>query len=53
LTDVVNSAPKGINRTSNVTVSITIPELATMFDGTEELIGLADRPFYPRETFKP
>lgn len=53
LTDVVNSAPKGINRTSNVTVSITIPELATMFDGTEELIGLADRPFYTRETFKP
>jgi len=53
LTDVVNSAPKGIDRTSNVSINITIPELSTLFDGAEQLIGLADRPFYTRETFKP
>jgi len=53
LTDVVNSAPRDTERTSDVTISVTIPELAAMFDGTHELIGLADRPFYTRETFKP
>lgn len=53
LTDVVLSEPKGIDRTSNVTVRIAIPELAAMFDGTERLIGLADRPFYTRTTWKP
>ncbi|MEM8740364.1 MAG: hypothetical protein AAGE13_02615 [Pseudomonadota bacterium] len=53
LTDVVLSIPKDIDRTSEVSVTVTIPELAEMFDGTETLIGLADRPFYTRQTFKP
>lgn len=53
LTDVVKSIPKGTDRTSNLSVSITIPELLSMFDGSQTLIGLADRPFYTRETFKP
>ena len=53
LTDVLLSKPKGIDRTSDLVVSITIPELAEMFDGSEDLIGLADRPFYTRQTFKP
>jgi len=53
LTDVVFSAPKGIDRTSDVTVRVEIPELAAMFDGSEVLIGLADRPFYTRTTWKP
>ncbi len=53
LTDVVYSVPRDIDRTSNVTVRIDIPELAAMFDGAEELIGLADRPFYTRTTWKP
>ncbi len=53
LTDVVFSTPKGIDRTSNVTVRVEIPELAAMFDGSEALVGLADRPFYTRTTWKP
>lgn len=53
LTDVVLSRPKDIDRTSDVTVRVEIPELADMFDGTEVLIGLADRPFYTRTTWKP
>lgn len=53
LTDVVLSTAKGIDRTSNVLVRVEIPELAAMFDGTETLIGLADRPFYTRTTWKP
>lgn len=53
LTDVVLSTPKGIDRTSSVTVRVEIPELAAMFDGSERLIGLADRPFYTRTTWKP
>lgn len=53
LTDVVLSKPKEVDRTSNVRVEVTIPELTGMFDGTEELIGLADRPFYTRTTWKP
>lgn len=53
LTDVVFSVPKSIDRTSNVSVRVEIPELAEMFDGSEVLIGLADRPFYTRTTWKP
>ncbi|MEL6235460.1 MAG: hypothetical protein AAFR46_13740 [Pseudomonadota bacterium] len=53
LTDVVLSIPKNIDRTSELSVTVTIPELADMFDGSEVLIGLADRPFYTRQTFKP
>ena len=53
LTDVVFSQPKDIDRTSNVTVHVALPELADMFDGTEVLVGLADRPFYTRTTWKP
>ncbi|MEM9146016.1 MAG: hypothetical protein AAGC57_07430 [Pseudomonadota bacterium] len=53
VTDVVLSQPKGIDRTSDLSVSVTIPELKALFDGTEELIGIADRPFYTRQTFKP
>ena len=51
-TDVVFSKAKGVDRTSELKVSITIPELSELFDGYE-LIGLADRPFYTRQTFKP
>lgn len=53
LTDVVLSQAKGLDRTSNVTVNVSIPELTQMFDGSEVLIGLADRPFYSRQTYKP
>lgn len=53
LTDVVFSRSKGIDRTRDVTIRVEIPELAAMFDGTEALIGLADRPFYTRTTWKP
>lgn len=53
LTDVVLSGSKGIDRVNNVTVRVEIPELAEMFDRSEALIGLADRPFYTRTTWKP
>lgn len=53
LTDVMFSPAKGIDRTSNVTVKVSIPELTKMFDGTATLIGLSDRPFYTRTTYKP
>ena len=53
LTDVVLSKPKDVDRVSDVSIAVSIPELAEMFDGTEELIGLADRPFYTRTTWKP
>lgn len=51
-TDVVFSKAKNVDRTSELEISITIPELSDMFDDFE-LIGLADRPFYTRQTFKP
>lgn len=53
LTDVVLSQSKAMDRTSNVIVNVSIPELTPMFDGSEVLVGLADRPFYTRQTFKP
>lgn len=51
-TDVVFSKPEGVDRASAVTIDVSIPELSMLFDGSEELIGLADRPFYTRQTFR-
>ena len=47
------SVPGGIARTDSHQLSVSIPELAEMFDGSEEIIAIAITPAYARQTFLP
>lgn len=51
--DVVRSSPSGIDRVQSDRLEVTIPELAKMFDGTEQVVGIARIPWYGRQTFLP
>ncbi len=51
--DVVKSIPDDIDRVKGHHLRVTIPELAEMFDGTEQLVGIALVPWYGRQTFLP
>jgi len=51
--DLVMSKPDGINRLQNYELKTTIPELTRMFDGSEELIGVAVMPARVRQVFLP
>lgn len=53
LTDLVMSVPAKVDRATEHAFSTTIPELASMFDGSEELIGILNVPFYWRQTYLP
>jgi hypothetical protein len=53
LTDLVKSVPAKVDRATEHAFSTTIPELASMFDGSEELIGIMNVPFYWRRTYLP
>lgn len=53
LMDIVKSMPGGIDRVSRYQFRATIPELEAMFDGAEELVGIAVIPWYTRQTFLP
>jgi hypothetical protein len=53
LTGLVKSAPAKVDRATDHAFSTTIPELASMFDGSEELIGIINVPFYWRRTYLP
>jgi hypothetical protein len=51
--DIVKSAPAGNDRAQGIKLSVTVPELRAMFDGTETLIGIARIPWYTRQTLRP
>jgi len=51
--DVVKSVPANIDRVSSHELRVSIPELTKMFDGSEELVGIARIPWYGRQTFLP
>jgi len=51
--DVVNSGPAGIDRAPSYKLSVSIPELSDMFDGTETLVGIIVIPSYARQTYLP
>ena len=53
LIDVVKSTPPSVNRVRDVKLSVTVPELRAMFDGSETLIGIARAPWYTRQTLLP
>ena len=49
LLDVVRSIPAGIDRVDDYALSVTIPELSDLFDGSERLISLAAVPWFVRQ----
>lgn len=53
LSDLVMSVPAGVDRVEEHSFSTSIAELAPMFDGSEELIGIIRIPFYTRKTYLP
>jgi len=53
LMDVVKSIPQDVDRVQSHHLRVTIPELSELFDGTEQLVGIALIPWYGRQTFLP
>jgi hypothetical protein len=50
-TDVVRGA--GVDRVQNVQFKASGPQLAPLFDGSEQLTGVTSNPWYTRQTFLP
>jgi hypothetical protein len=51
--DLVMSGPNKVDRVESLALDITIPELGTLFDGSETLVGILDVPWYMREIWLP
>lgn len=52
-TDMVKSIPAKINRVQDYHLSVSVPELSNIFDGSEQLVGLSVIPLYVRQVFLP
>jgi len=52
-TDIIKSIPIGINRVQNYQLRVAVPELSKLFDGTEQLVGIAATPLFVRQIFLP
>jgi hypothetical protein len=53
LMDVVKSIPDDIDRVQSHHLRVTIAELRELFNGTEQLVGVALVPWYGRQTYLP
>lgn len=53
LVDVVKSVPAKIDRSKDYRLKVSMPELAKLFDGTEQLVAIALFPAYVRNVFLP
>ncbi len=53
LADLVMSKAVGKPMTGDFALSSTVPELATIFDGSEDVVAVLDVPVYVREVFLP
>jgi len=51
--DVVRSVPAGIDRVQAYSLRVTVPELRPLFDGSEQLVGIALLPWYMRQVSLP
>ena len=51
--ELVKSIPAGIDRAKNFKFRVTISELRKMFDGSEQLVGIAVNPSRVRQKFLP
>jgi hypothetical protein len=52
-TDIVKSVPVGVDRLKNFQFRMAVPELSKLFDGTEQLVGVAVIPLFVRQIFLP
>ena len=53
LVDLVMSVPAGKPFAGEIVISSTIPELAGIFNGSEEVVGILNIPVYVREVYLP
>ncbi len=53
IVDVVRSIPAKTDRVQSYEFKVTMSELGSMFDGSEQLVGIASIPWYARQTFLP
>jgi hypothetical protein len=53
LVDVVKSVPPGVDRLDRYDMRVTVPELADIFDGSEEIVSLVVQPWYLRQVYAP
>lgn len=52
-TDVIKSVPDGIDRVQNFRLSVAIPELSKLFDGSERVVSVTMIPWYLRQVSLP
>lgn len=52
-TDLVLSVPEGIDRVHALDLVLDVPELAAIFDGSEEVLAVTVIPWYLRDVFLP
>jgi len=52
-TDLLKSIPAGINRVQNYQLRVAMPALKNLFDGSEQLVGIAAVPLFLRQIFLP
>lgn len=52
-TDVVKSVPNNIDRIQKLQMSVKVPELAKLFDGSEQLVSVISVPMYFRQVLTP
>ena len=53
LVDVVKSVPGGIDRLERFGLRVTLPELADIFDGSEQVVNLTVQPWFLRRVYEP
>jgi hypothetical protein len=51
--DLVRAVPLGIDRMQAYSLQVTVPELRTLFDGSEQLVAIALHPWYHRQVSLP
>ncbi len=51
--DVVKSVPQGIDQLREYTFRLTVPEYRQLFDGSEQLVGIAAASWHMRRVFVP
>jgi len=53
LVDLVKSVPAKLDRSKDYRLKVSMPEIAKLFNGTEQLVAIAIFPAYVREVFLP
>src|SRR5262249_13915411 len=53
LVDIVKSVPAAIDRLEQFGLSVTLPELADIFDGSEHVVNLTVQPWFLRQVYAP